>query len=184
MPNTRMNMADFEAIVDERGTLIGIIGSNGQTTFFRRTVLATAVAKSITGTAQQQMFAAVVPAGSMGPNGFLRLFGNATCTVNATPNAKVFRVYMNNTLVCSFPVETSAASMNFDIYIRNRGHAGSQVIRGSGTDVGQVLITSVNTQTAAIDTSKEILLEVRMTHTLGTDTTTLESCSLELSPSA
>lgn len=172
MPNMNLDISNFEAIVDDRGNILGIVGPSGNPTYFSRAAASTGVARAITGTSQQQIFAGTVPGGSLGPNGFLRLSGQISCTNNA--NAKTLGLYIGGTLITTFAL-ASMAGFAFDIFVRARGNRNSQVVQGN-------VLGNSATLTSAIDMSLEQLVELRMTQATGTDTTTLEGCSLEIVP--
>jgi hypothetical protein len=121
----------------------------------------------------------VVPAGSIGPNGELRISGMLTLTNNA--NNKTIRVkYGATTLWTASP--TSAASFRFDIVLANRNSQSSQVNSfSSSTSYGN----SANAVgTSSIDFSADQTITITLQLATGTDSMTLEQYRAVVVPAA
>lgn len=134
-----------------------------------------AVAQSATGLTTEVVLATVVlPGGTLGPNGALRINAGFTATNNA--NAKFASVKFGGQALLSMNLANGAAG-SIGLVCTNRNSLASQYIRNNGHSP----VTGLNSQSTA-NTAIDQILQITMTLAVGTDIGTLESFTIEVLP--
>lgn len=139
-----------------------------------------AVAVPLTGTASETALATIaIPAGTIGPNGSLRITTLWSHTNSA--NNKTWRIRLGGIGGTAFAaVVRSTTATDHDIrIIRNRGSASSQVALTAGTGVGFGTSGSAPV-TGSVDTAsaQDLVLSGQLANT--GETITLEAYTVEL----
>lgn len=116
----------------------------------------------------------VIPAGAMGLNGILRVYGLYTITNSA--NNKILRFRLGATAFYGITYTTQATVIQTRL-IGNRGVANSQVAYGSTSEFPQ---TTGAVATAAIDTSAATTVTITGQKASAGEVITLESYLVEL----
>lgn len=128
-------------------------------------------------TNENTLVSCVIPGGSLGPNGLLRVFITATTTNNA--NAKNPRIKFGGTTFRAPNLASTAAWQDW-VWIRNRNDEKVQFSHASG-GAGQIGTTgSATPVTATVDTTVDQPLLITMQKAVGTDVITLESYLIEV----
>jgi hypothetical protein len=128
-------------------------------------------------TGEQVLASILVPAGSMGPNGSLRVDAMFNCTNDA--NVKVVNVKANSTTVASTTLTTYGGVRKFQRWA-NRGAQNAQIVQqygpaDAGYTAGQVAYTT-------IDTSQNVTLTLTANLANAADFISLESYLIEVIP--
>lgn len=131
---------------------------------------------SVTGTVAQTTLATiVVPGGSMGLNGCLRVLARYSCT--SSTNAKTFKTNFGGTTFIS-PGTASSGILGFVTlcYIWNRNSVSSQIGFGDSGGIGGIAVSNTGSINTATDQN------ITITGTLGNtgETITLEAYTVEL----
>lgn len=144
-----------------------------------RVLAKSAVAVSHTGDTNETTLATItVPAGAMGPNGFITVRTQWSYTNSA--NTKTLRVKFGGTTLIA-PAPTTTASLRQSIEIFNRDSASSQMITPNSTNTASAYgATTTAVGTAAINTANaaDIVLTAQLANS--GETATLESYVVEL----
>lgn len=141
------------------------------------------VPAAVTGTvAETSLRSIVIPGGSLGPNGSLRIY--AVYSMTPSVNAKTLRCKLGGLEIYSAYQVTSATvgSLNKQRVVQNRGAQNAQITYPGWNELGVNGGGNPNL-TGAIDTSVDQVLDFTGQLALGTETLTLESFLVELFPS-
>lgn len=129
---------------------------------------ASAVQVTKTGsTAEQTLATVTIPAGSIGPNGVLRI--SATVSNTSSANAKTYKVKLSSTAFFTFAL-TLTAGDSFEVLIANRNSASSQVSGGTGVSATGAIATA----------TADVTLTITGTLASAAETLRLESYLVEL----
>jgi hypothetical protein len=165
-----------EALIADRAT--------GRVTFpntpIWRQIAHSAVAASHTGNTTETVLATIsIPAGSMGPNGMLRV--TTLWSMTNTANNKTFRVRLGGASGTQFLNQAIAqASYQDHRLIRNRNSQSSQICSPAGGMVGGFGVTTGTLASGAVDTSaaQDLVLSAQLANS--GETVTLESYTVEV----
>lgn len=140
---------------------------------------------TMTGIGAQTLFSGLIPGGSMGKNGSLRIMCRHRHTNSV--NAKKFEIFFGGVKFTQYGTTTSLSS-GVMAWIQNTNSEQIQQVSaspGSGVALGagSYNATGGDWGRANIDTSVEQLLEVKCTKANGAEFASLENISVELIPS-
>lgn len=129
-------------------------------------------------TNENTLVTATIPAGSLGPNGFVRVWTLWTTTANT--NTKTGRIRFGGTAFLG-AAQTSGTgqTMNLITIIQNRNATNSQ-IGGQQNHSGVGIGISGAVTTGAIDTTADVSLTITAQCAVGTDTIDLERYFVEV----
>lgn len=147
----------------ETGSIIQVLGKS-------------AVAVSVPADTAEDVLATItIPAGAMGPNGFVRITSLWSCSNNA--NGKTIRVRFGGASYLA-AAAASIASYYSQLVISNRGVPNSQVgPTSNGYPGGPFPVAAI---TSSVDTSAATVITLTAQKTTAGDTLTLESYVVEL----
>lgn len=157
---------------------MGVSVGSGVSLVDRSSVLKqSGVAAPVTGTTAETTLATIpLPAGIMGLNGVLRI--TMVWTVTNSANNKSLRVVLGGSLFSGVDL-TTTASAQFQVHIRNRGVANSQI--GFISSSGFPFSTSGGSPvTGTVDTAVAQNLLITGQLASGAETITLEAYTVEL----
>lgn len=127
-------------------------------------------------TANNNLVSVVIPGGSMGPNGVLRLTLWATMTGTAN---KLLRAQLGGVTLGSNTLTTSAlAQMQYEI--ANRGSEQSQIGQTNSAKSFTEFAAGAVFLTGAVDTSVDQNLIIQLQKTTGADAYTLQRYAVEI----
>jgi hypothetical protein len=140
---------------------------------------------TMTGIGAQTLFSGIVPGGSMGKNGSLRIMCRHRHTNSA--NAKTFEIFFGGVKFTQYGATTNLSS-GVMAWIQNTNNDQVQQLSGSpGSGVavgaGSYNATGADWKSANIDTSVDQLLVIKCTKANGAEFASLENISVELIPS-
>ena len=170
MSNNRMRMENIEAIVDGSGNIIGVNSPQGDV-FFARALGNIAPVTHTGTTAKTKLGSIVIPGGSLGPNGIVRVTPYFTFTNNA--NAKTLAYEIGGVSLASLSRASVAVDANI-LSLKNRGNQNQQV-----SALGASVLNALT-----LDMSVDKTLDIFMTLGTGTDTCTFYGALVEVVPAA
>jgi hypothetical protein len=136
-----------------------------------------AVPSSVTGTTTETVLATInIPAGAVGPNGYVRITADWSLTSNA--DTKNFRMRLGgNTIGSSYTLNAAQSTFFSDAAVYNQNSQSSQYTRFRGNTGGQYNV-STGSLTANMATAQSLTLTAQLG--TSTDTVTLLSYTVEI----
>lgn len=135
----------------------------------------------LTGTTTETALASVlIPGGSMGPNGALRITANYTYPNNANTKTMTVRIGAQNSVTSSLVFTangTTTVAYQFSTIVRNAGVTNSQVVFNGGAGSGTTGSANI---TAAIDTTQNFWVNFTGVLASAADTLTLIGYTVEI----
>ncbi|WP_334004325.1 hypothetical protein [Burkholderia cepacia] len=171
-----MNLGSFKVLLELCGYPQSGPGNGGAGSRGVSVVAQSAVAQTVTGTTNQTVLASVtIPAGSVSPNGVVRITPLFTFTNNA--NVKNLSITFGGATVLNTN-QTNAAALQSLHLVRNRGVLNSQVMMSAGS-AGIGPSTGL-AAASAVDTSQAVALVFSGTLANASDSITLEGYTVEV----
>lgn len=153
------------------------VGPNGASGVLPLVIAKSAVAVSGAANTNENTLATIsIPAGSMGPNGVLRVYTSWACTNSA--NNKTFRIKLGSTSYGA-QVSTTITGLTMSSVIQNRNDAASQIASSGVMSASSGLLSQLNT-TGTENTASALNLTLTGQKASAGETLTLNNYMVEL----